>query len=105
MDEEWNPIKLKTWTSKTTSGCLESKVGGKQVQLGTFAPITTKCFCQGKKTVIHWGLFPVGRKFVQWVIAPNVLLASGYVRQNLLNKERFHLWDCPEDIWMQTNEE
>ena len=31
--------------------------------MGTFAPIKDKVFWQGKKTVIHWGIFPVGGKF------------------------------------------
>ena len=29
-----------------------------------------------------------------WVIAPDVLPVSEYVRHHLLNKERFNLWDC-----------
>ena len=52
---------MKTWVSKTISGCLEAKVVGKQVKLGTFAAIKD-FFLAGKKTVIHWGLFPVGVK-------------------------------------------
>ena len=47
----------------------------------------------------------MGGKFEPWVIAPNVLSESGYVRHHLLNKERFHLLKCPEDLWMQMNEE
>ena len=95
---------LKTWASNTISGCLEAKVWGNQVQLGTFALIKDKVCCQEKKTVIHWGLSPVGGKFEPWVIAPNVLFASGYVIRRLLNKERFHLWYCLKDPWMQLNE-
>ena len=30
---------LNTWASNTISGCLEAKVGGEQVYLGTFVPI------------------------------------------------------------------
>ena len=75
------------------------------MQIGTSAPIRDKVCCQGKKTAIHWCIFTMGRKMKPWVIAPYVMSALGYARQNLLNKERFHLWDCPEDIWMQTNEE
>ena len=36
--------------------------------------------------MIHWGLFPVGGKFESWVIAPNVLLESGYLRFHILKK-------------------
>ena len=42
MDEEWTPIELKTWASKTISGCPEANVGGNQLQLGNFAPIKDK---------------------------------------------------------------
>ena len=88
-----DPIVLKTLASKTISVSLEDKFGSKQVNLGTFLPIKDKCYWQGKKTLIHWGLFPVGVKFEPWVIAPGVLSESGYVRRHLLNKERFILWD------------
>ena len=91
MEEEWTHIVLKTRNSKTISGCFEAKIGGDQEKLGNFAPIKDEVFCQGKNTVINWGLFPVGGKFELWVIAPNVLSASGYVRHHILNKERFHL--------------
>ena len=40
-----------------------------------------------------------------WVIAPDIMSASGYVRRNILNKERFHLLDFPEDLCMNMNEE
>ena len=50
---------LKTWDSNTISGFLEAKSGVNQVRLGTFVPIKDKVFWNGKKTVIHWGLFPV----------------------------------------------
>ena len=98
MDEEWTPIKLKTWASKTISGCIEARVWGEQVHLGPFASIRYRVFWEGKKTVIHWGLFPVGGKIEPWVINSDVISASGYVRWHILNKERFHLWYCPADI-------
>ena len=62
MEEDWTPIELKNWYYKTFIGCLKDRVGGKQVQLGTFAPTRDKILWQGKKTVIHWGLFTVGGK-------------------------------------------
>ena len=93
MEEEWAPTVLKTWAPNTIYGSLETKVGGEQVQLGTFSPIKYKVFWHGRKTELYWGLFPVLVQFEPWVIAPNVLLASGYVRRNLLNKDKFHLWD------------
>ena len=51
---------LKNFSSRAISGLLEAKVGGKQFEISTFATIKDTVFCQGKKTVIHWGLFPVG---------------------------------------------
>ena len=56
------------------------------MNLCKFEPVKDKVSLQVKKTVIYWGLFPVGGKIEPWVIAPDVLLASGYVRRNLLNK-------------------
>ena len=44
LEEEWNPIVLKTWASKNISGCLGDKFLAKQVQMGTFAPIKDKVF-------------------------------------------------------------
>ena len=35
--EEETLIKLKTWESRTISGCLAARVGGKNVNLGTLA--------------------------------------------------------------------
>ena len=70
------------------------------MHMGTFVPIKDKVFCQVNNNVIHWGLFTVGGKYEQWVIAPDVLLVSGYVRRHILNKESFHLWDCPTDLCM-----
>ena len=42
MEEDWTLVLLKTWESKTISGFLEDNIGGKQVQLGNFAPIKDK---------------------------------------------------------------
>ena len=77
---------MKTWASKTISGRLEAVFGGKQVQMDTFVPIKDKVCWQGKNTVVHWGLFPVGGKFEPWVIDPDVLSESGYGRRHLLKK-------------------
>ena len=100
MEEEWTPIDLNTFSSKIISVCLEDRVEENQVQLGTFATIKDKVLWQLKKTVIHWGIFTVGRKIEQKVISPDVMLASGYVRRHILNKERFNLLYCPEELLM-----
>ena len=92
VEEDWNRVVLKTWLSKTISSILEAKVGGKQAQLGTFGNIKDKVFWKGKKTVIHWGLLPVGIKFESWVITLDVSSASEYMRRHIMNKEKFHVW-------------
>ena len=62
VEEELTPIMLNTWESKTISGSLEDKVGRKQVQLGTFAPIKDEVCCQGKKNCDTLRPFHCGRK-------------------------------------------
>ena len=105
MEKNLTPIKLKNWESWTVSGCLEARVGGKYIHLGTPTPIRDRVCWKGKVTVVHWGFLPVGGKCKPWVITPYVMLLSGYVRKRLLSKWIFHLWDCPEDLWMQSNED
>ena len=55
--------------------------------------------------MVHWIVFPVGGKCEPWVIALVVMLPSGYLRRNILNKYIFHLWYLPEDLWMKMNED
>ena len=86
MEEKLTPINLKTWESQTISWCLEERVVGNKVHTGTPAPIRYRVCCQGKRKVAHWGLFPVGGNCEPWMIAPDVMLPSGYVGQCLLNK-------------------
>ena len=104
MEEKLTPIKLKTWVSRTISGCFEERVGVNQVHLGTSAPLRDIVCWQGKITVVQWGLLPVLGKCEPWVITSDVMSPSGYLRRRLLKKEIFRLWDCLEDIWMQINE-
>ena len=73
--------------------------------MGTFAHIKDKGFCKGKETVIHWGLFSVVGKIEPWVIVPDFVSVSAYVRRHILNKEIFSLWYCLAYLWMQMNEE
>ena len=99
------PIKIKTWESWTVSGCLDKRVGGKHYYIGTPASIRYIVFCKRNIKVLHWVVLPVGGKCEPWVIALDFILPSGYVRRNILNKERSHSWYFPEDLWMQTNED
>ena len=62
MEEKLTPIKLKTWVSRTISGCFEERVGVNQVHLGASSPIMDIVFWQGKRIVAHWGFYPVGGK-------------------------------------------
>ena len=86
MEEKLTPIKIKTWEYQNVCGCLYEEVGGKQVHLGTSAPIRDIVFWQGKRKVVHWELFPVGGKCEPWVIALDVIPPSGYVMRCILNK-------------------
>ena len=65
MKEKLTPIKLNTWASRTVSGCLEARVGVKQVHIVTSAPISERVFWQGNITVVYWVLFSVGGKCEQ----------------------------------------
>ena len=74
MEEKLNHIKIKTWASRTVSGCLYERFGRNQVHIGTPAPIREIVFWQGNITVLHWVVFPVGGKCEPWVIALYVML-------------------------------
>ena len=39
MEEKLTPIKINTWAYRTVSGCLDTRVGGKQVRIVTYTPI------------------------------------------------------------------
>ena len=54
--------------------------------------------------MVHWGLYLVGRKQEPWIIAPEVMSLTGYVRRMLLFKENVHLWDCMADMWQKVIE-
>ena len=86
MEEKLTPIKIKTWVSRTVSGCLDTRVGGKKVHLVTSTPIRGRVLWQWKITLVHWVVFPVGGKCEPWAVALDVMMPSGYVRRNLLNK-------------------
>ena len=92
MEEKLTPIKINTWEFWAVSGCLDTRVGGKKVHLVTYTPIRDIVCWQWNITAVHWVVFPVGLKCEPWAIALDVMSPSGYVRQNLLNKEIFHLW-------------
>ena len=92
IEEKLTPINIKTCESQTVSGWFDTRVGGKQVHIGTYYPIRDIVCLQGKITVVHWVVFPVGGKFETWVIALDFILPSGYAGRNILNKEISHLW-------------
>ena len=84
---------LETWASWTLRGCLYAKVGGAMAQLGTAAPIRELVCLHGNRTVLHWVLYPVGGKQEPWIIDPEVMSPTGFVRRRLLFKEKFQIWD------------
>ena len=105
MEEKLTPIKIKTWASWTVIGCLDAKVGGNQVHIGTSTHIRDIVFWQEEIIVVHWVVLPVGGKCEPWVIELDVILPSGCVTRNILNKYRSHLWYFPEDLLMKMNED
>ena len=61
--EEEMPIRKNKLLSRTTSACLEARVGGKQVQLVNLTSTWYKICSQGNRTVVCWWMYPVGGKF------------------------------------------
>ena len=64
--EEETTIKLNTWASRTISGCLEARVGGNKATLGNLAPTRDIVRWQINRTMVHWGLYPLGIKYEPW---------------------------------------
>ena len=62
MEDKLTPIKIKTWASRTVSGCLDTRVGGKKVHIVTYTPIRDIEGWKWKMTLVHWVVFPVGGK-------------------------------------------
>ena len=44
MEEKLTSIKIKTWASRTVSGCLNTRVGGNKVHLVTYTPIIDRAY-------------------------------------------------------------
>ena len=105
MEENLTPIMIKTWVYWTVIGLLDARIGGKQSHIGTTTHIRDIVYWQGEIIVVHWVVLTVGGKCEPWVIAIDVMFSSVYVRRNILNKYRFHLWYFPEDLWMKMNED
>ena len=72
--EEETPTKLKTWAFRTISGCLYSRVGVNQLNLGTSYPIRERVCWQGRKKVVYWVIYPLGGKCEPWLVAPECCL-------------------------------
>ena len=87
-------VVLKTWASRTLSGCLNSKVGVVTARLGTSYLIRYRVCCQGNRIVFQWVFKPMGVKQEPWTIALEVMYPKRFVSFRLLFKEKFHLWDC-----------
>ena len=85
------PIKIKTWESRTGSGCLDTRVGVKKVHIVKSTPIRDRVCWEWNRTVVRWVVFPVGGKCEPWAIVLDVMSPSGYMRRHLLNKDIFHL--------------
>ena len=47
------PIKLKTLAARTISGCLEVRVGGKYIHIGTLDPTSDIVWCKVKNMMLN----------------------------------------------------
>ena len=72
--------------SQVIDRILEVRVVGKPEELGTLSPIPDRVCWQVNSTVVHWVLYPSGKVIEPWVIAPDVMYSTGYVRRPLLIK-------------------
>ena len=95
MEEKLTPIKINTCASWTVSGCLDARFGGKQVHIGTSTHIMDIVYLQEDIIMLHWVVLPLGGKCEPWMMVLDVMLPSGYVRRNILNKYIFQLWYFP----------
>ena len=55
--------------------------------------------------MVHWGMYTVGGGNETWVIDPDMITPSGNMRRHIIKKEKFHLWDCPSELYMKMNKE
>ena len=65
--------------TRAISGILEVGVGGKPAELGTLSPEHDSLCWKVTRTVVNYGLYPVGKERETWVITPDVLSLTGYV--------------------------
>ena len=96
-------LKIRTYPSSVLSGCLEERVGGSHTNLASDIPIRDKLSWKGNKTVINWVSYPVGKKLYPWLVAPEVMYSTDFVKLHVLLKKRSHMWDYPEYLWLYMN--
>ena len=96
-------MELKAKSSRAINGSLKVRVGIYLEDLVTLSPIQYRVCWNGKRTVIHWGLYSSGKGRDPWVIAPDVMSTTGYVQIPLLIKEKLHLWGYPQGLWGRIN--
>ena len=91
-------MNFNTTASRAINGSLEVRVGKNPEELGTLV-------LQGKRKVIHLGIYPPGKERDPWVNATDVLSPTRYVRHPLIQKLKLHLWDYPQELWGIMNQE
>ena len=76
--------------TRAISGILEVGVGGKPVELGTLSPEHNSLCWKVTRTVVNYGLYPVGKERETWLITPDVLSLTGYVCWPLFLKAKIY---------------
>ena len=74
------------------------RVGVNQSHIANLDTVQDSLCCQGNRNVVHRGVYPVGREGGPREIKPDVMSPTGYVRRTILFRERFNLWDYPQDL-------
>ena len=84
---------LKKCVSRKSCACLDAKVGGMMVRLGTAALIKDQVCFQGKRTLLHCVMYPKGGRKEPWVFSTEDMSPIGFMQHLILVKEKYHWWD------------
>ena len=73
-------IDLEATALEAIISSLEVRVGGKPADLVTLTPIHKRLCWQLNQTMLHWVLYPPGKRRELWLIAPDVMSSILYVQ-------------------------
>ena len=69
-------MELAATASRAIKGSLEVRVVWNPEELGTLSPIQYQVYWQGNLKVLHWGLYPLGKRRDLWVISPYIVSST-----------------------------